>query len=56
VLLGKAKRERDYPIKRGMASGFARFLISIFATKSESSAKGKIAPFLAEKYAISSFQ
>jgi hypothetical protein len=35
-----------------MASGFAHFLISIFVTESESSAKDKIAAVMDEKYAI----
>ena len=51
----KAKRERDYPIKRRMASGFARFLISILVTKSESSGKDKIAPVSGKKQTIPSF-
>jgi hypothetical protein len=38
-----------------MASGFARFLIRIFATKSESSGKAKIAAEMGKKYAITSF-
>ena len=52
---GEAKRDWGYPIERGMASGFAHFLISIFATKSESSAKAKIAAGMGKKYAIYSF-
>jgi hypothetical protein len=38
-----------------MASGFARFLIRICASKSESSGKRKIAAIVGKKYAIASF-